>query len=353
MIDFRNSELLNKFLKDEFGNIVKKSGISKDSIDKEWIELFLVLRLLQIQDCEDEKMWQDFREEILHKNRYFPQSPLVEKIKELAPYATIEYGAGFKLYRCREISTEDIFETDFVKDSINFVKRELQDMNLTDDDFKNSSMLSTIITRLIEKPGIEETILDRYCKKLEDHDDFWGFKEADSDAPPCDKTKSMRANPKGISYLYVAEDIDTSLMEMRPQLGTSYSIATIEITKPIKLFDFSGETVKKDETSVIKYSRTVLNQMFSQTNYGDSLEYIPTQYLCEYIKLQGFDGIRYSSSLSKEGKNIVLFNVDDKDKKYKIIKTEIYGINSIKIDSSKMLPLTPDELEEMLNLQRN
>lgn len=40
------------------------------------------------------------------------------------------------------------------------------------------------------------------------------------------------------------------------------------------------------------------------------LEYLPTQYLCEFIKSSGWDGVAYQSSLA-EGYNIAIYS-DDK-----------------------------------------
>ena len=41
---------------------------------------------------------------------------------------------------------------------------------------------------------------------------------------------------------------------------------------------------------------------------GVAFEYVPTQYLCEYIKKKGFDGVLYRSSVSTDdGVNIALF----------------------------------------------
>jgi hypothetical protein len=40
---------------------------------------------------------------------------------------------------------------------------------------------------------------------------------------------------------------------------------------------------------------------------GAAIDYIPTQYLCEFIKKCGFDGVVYRSSVS-EGINLALFN---------------------------------------------
>lgn len=36
--------------------------------------------------------------------------------------------------------------------------------------------------------------------------------------------------------------------------------------------------------------------------------YLPTQAIAEYIKNNGYDGIKYSSSISKDGYNIAVFN---------------------------------------------
>jgi len=65
--------------------------------------------------------------------------------------------------------------------------------------------------------------------------------------------------------------------------------------------------------------------------YDSELEYIPTQFICEFIKhLTGADGIKFSSSLdSEKGNNIVLFATD----KVKCISVEGIRINQVKINS--------------------
>ena len=68
-----------------------------------------------------------------------------------------------------------------------------------------------------------------------------------------------------------------------------------------------------------------------QRRYDSELEYIPTQFICEFIKhLTGTDGIKFSSSLdSEKGNNIVLFATD----KVKCTSIERVRINKIEIDS--------------------
>jgi hypothetical protein len=43
--------------------------------------------------------------------------------------------------------------------------------------------------------------------------------------------------------------------------------------------------------------------------YDREIDYIPTQFICEFIRIyKGASGIRFSSSLYTEGKNIVMFD---------------------------------------------
>ena len=45
--------------------------------------------------------------------------------------------------------------------------------------------------------------------------------------------------------------------------------------------------------------------------YDTEIEYVPTQYLCEYCKTLGADAICFNSSLHTQGINYVLFNQED------------------------------------------
>ncbi|WP_350293202.1 sce7726 family protein [uncultured Croceitalea sp.] len=57
------------------------------------------------------------------------------------------------------------------------------------------------------------------------------------------------------------------------------------------------------------------------------LDYIPTQYISEFIKSLGFDGVEYQSSLNSEGYNIAIFNPE----KLECFKTNVYEIKDIKL----------------------
>ena len=341
MISFGGQNDIEQFLKKDYENnqsIIEKF-IGKDGDDSEdWLMMFLVIRMMQLKDCEDEQDWCDFQNEILHNNRFFPKSHFLERVEELSPHLTLYIDAGETLFRCREYGNDCFYNNYFVDNLMNLAIEELPELALKKSDFRNGKKVETIFASLMLKPGIKEKVIEKYTNAVNELKMFWGYDASGSDAPPEPKTKSMRANPEGIRYLYASETIETALSEMRPQMGQTYSVATIKITEKTKIFDFTQQ--HDPDVFVIDnalFNREILDYIFSNPNYGDPLAYVPTQCICEFIKLLGFDGIRFHSSLA-HGNNIVLFNVCD-NKKYEIVASEVYMVGNIKIDYSKVFPL--------------
>ena len=217
MISFDDSEKTRNFLKKDVKNLASTIPQDQNPDDENWNVLFLLFRMIQFQDCEDEQRWHEFSREILHANRFFPQSDFFEKIKVLSPYATSVIKSDSVLYRCREYADDTFYNNSFIIKCFEFIKEELPELDIDRRDFRNYTKFETILSILLAKPGIRERIIEKYIIEKERHDSFWGYDAKNSDAPPESKTKSMRANPQGISYLYAAEDINTALIEMRPQ----------------------------------------------------------------------------------------------------------------------------------------
>jgi hypothetical protein len=141
------------------------------------------------------------------------------------------------------------------------------------------------------------------------------------EAPPYDKAQEGRINPKGIPYLYLANNIETAISEVRPWLKANVSVGHFILLNDLKLVDTSKDKhryyvyfgkgkPKFSSTKKESYIWGDINQSFSiPVTPGDEHNtYVPTQYLSEYFKTHGWDGIIYKSSLNKNGYNIVLFN---------------------------------------------
>ncbi len=186
-----------------------------------------------------------------------------------------------------------------------------------------------------------------YSKKIIDRD-FQGYKSEDCLAPPSNKTSEGRLNPKNISYLYTAQDKDTAMYEVKPVIGQSISIAELKTKKDLMLLDLTKDEYVESfklEDGIEFSSPTVIQaiaEQFQNPNYNDELKYIPTQYITEYVKEHlKLDGIKFKSSLRKDGINVVLFDTNCCD----VINSKIHIADNINITFRKL----DDDLREILS----
>jgi len=76
------------------------------------------------------------------------------------------------------------------------------------------------------------------------------------------------------------------------------------------------------------------NQAFSTPAHSTDKDYIMSQYIAEFIKASGYDGIVFNSSRNKRGTNYTLFD----DSVCNFICSEIHKVDNISITSAKLLP---------------
>jgi len=222
--------------------------------------------------------WEDFREELKHRNRFFPQNiQATEQLKVLfgflvAPTADIP----IKVYRAR----------------------------------------------MCEHP--QPYPLDQMGK------------------PPAALTGNGRANPVGIPCLYVASDTNTAIAEIRPHKGEMVCVAEFEVDGKIQLADLryprktiSPFLLSEEQIKLLRRYMEYLSRLSEELTMPvlpktAHLEYLPSQYLCEFIKHCGFDGVIYRSAMGA-GVNYAIFN----DAKVKGIDVQQYYIDDISVAYSE------------------
>jgi hypothetical protein len=149
-------------------------------------------------------------------------------------------------------------------------------------------------------------------------------------APKEEKSNAGRCNPTGIPYLYLSRDIGPCISELKPNIGEDLTIGSFKINKDLSIFSLIDNVYVGDEFKVDL--SLFLNFNFSKfVTVDKELNYIPTQFFSELVKNNGFDGIEYSSSVYKTGKNIVLFDTNSAS----CFKTELYRINNINYEYEK------------------
>jgi hypothetical protein len=137
-------------------------------------------------------------------------------------------------------------------------------------------------------------------------------------APPAHLAGHGRANPAGIPYLYLGSDPNTAISEVRPHTGERATIARFELPE-LKLVDVrdprtlvSPFLLDDSEVTKLRQDLPLLERLGEELTRpvipsGAPFEYIPSQYLCEFMKQSGFDGVAYRSSVG-QGVNVAVFN---------------------------------------------
>lgn len=156
--------------------------------------------------------------------------------------------------------------------------------------------------------------------------------------PDKKKVRSGRANPQGIPYLYLSKTKLTTLYETRALFHDEVSIGEFKVRSEEELYivdftekgsAFSGIGNLKNHAKAIKLKELISKDLSKPIRrYDSDIEYIPTQFICEFIKyVIGANGILFNSSLHKGGQNLVLFNDDKVDcievKKYLITNLSV------------------------------
>lgn len=160
--------------------------------------------------------------------------------------------------------------------------------------------------------------------------------------PPNKISTAGRANPQGIPYLYLSTTIETTLYETRATFLDNISIGFfgIKTGKEITLVDFTKNLSPFGQVDIklftkAKLTRGVISKDLSEPlrRYDSELEYIPTQFICEYIRFfTNADGIQFYSSLEKDGVNVVLFNQEN----IECTDVELHQITEVKIHSKRI-----------------
>ena len=220
------------------------------------------------------EQWKDFCKEIIYRNRFFPQKKLdAELICEILSYSESIISKGVCLFRARQ--SEDILSP------------------------------------------------------------------KEMGPPPNTEAVAGRANPKWIPYLYLASNPNTAISETRPHVQDRITVGTFRANEQIKVIDLRNPYIDTpfrwgdrlrfvlDIYAFLRMLGDILSKPVRRNQA--ELEYLPTQYLCEFMKNQGYEGVLYKSFLGDEH-NIVLFD----GQKVECIDTKLYKVASIKVQSDEI-----------------
>ncbi len=174
-----------------------------------------------------------------------------------------------------------------------------------------------------------------YRARLTDERHKNGFEKGEMGAPPCDVASAGRINSKGQSCLYLSNNMDTTVKEIRGQAFDGVTIATFNTKCELHVLDLSSiahfTPFYKDNNKINylineRHLRRIKNDLAKPVSRLDSdLDYLPTQYISDFAKYLGYDGVKYYSTFDKESYNLALFNPNACE----CVECENYIINNL------------------------
>ncbi len=145
------------------------------------------------------------------------------------------------------------------------------------------------------------------------------FSAGEMGAPPNRIASHGRANPAGIPYLYLGSSPVVAISEIRPHTGERVCVADFTSTPDLNLIDLrdprkmvSPFVLEEVEIGRMRSDLGFLERLGEELTrpvvpQSAAIDYTPSQYLCEFIKKCGYQGVIYRSSVS-DGMNLALFD---------------------------------------------
>lgn len=210
--------------------------------------------------------------------------------------------------------------------------------------------------RLLDERKLNDPKTSYSVEMIHGKKHFYGLDEYDSKEPPIGISPAQRNNVRGASYLYLTEDKYTACAEIRPAISSLISLATFKTLKPLRIFDFASD--KPVKISMPTGNKLVdLPKLISRIMYQfsvpvlDDKDYYPSQYIADYVRKHGFDGIRYRS-MNSQGFCITLFNCSED--RVKFCSSEIVLARAPKyaiycLNDNSVIPV-PDEFDDFYNI---
>lgn len=146
-----------------------------------------------------------------------------------------------------------------------------------------------------------------------------GFTVSEMGAPPVPLTSAGRTNSEGIQCLYLSNDIVTTFHEVRARDNDHVTVGLFVQKKDLKIIDLSyldrigPFSVPDFDMTWFAINIEIIRRIGEEVakpmrRFDSTLDYIPTQYICDYIKHLGYDGIKFKSTLKKGGINYAIFD---------------------------------------------
>ncbi len=244
-----------------------------------------------------DNVWKEFAcfKDTCRKNRVFPECRFISNLISQLPKAEITVNGGSTFYRAR------VFKNNFP--DLYFEQNE-----------KPMQEEEKIFQQMYEVySGLDKVKAQREAG-------FRGYDEVGSFVcPNIESILPGRCNHVNEQCLYLAEDVQTAISEIKPLIREKISVACIEAKEALKIIDFSFD---RSEIPILKLVAFLFLTSPTLEEYD---VYTYTQIICSLVKKEGYDGIKYTSCQNLGKSNYAIFSFE----KCKAISSDVYEVDSI------------------------
>lgn len=167
-------------------------------------------------------------------------------------------------------------------------------------------------------------------------------------APPANLATGGRANPPGIPYLYLADDVLTAVSEVKPGTGAFACVAEFRASSPedLRIVDLTDPVSTISPFEAAAGDGLGIAELLSSMSFLEALgeelsiptqphrasrDYLASQYLCELIKVTGYDGVVYKSSVGP-GRNYAFFRPGH----FRAVSVSQYCVDAVEVKVSEV-----------------
>lgn len=170
-----------------------------------------------------------------------------------------------------------------------------------------------------------------------------GYKKSEMGAPPTEFTSSGRTNSEGIQCLYLADKPETTFHEVRARDNDHVSVGEFRQKYDLWIIDFSlfdrmSPFLSTDfDITWLAINMEIIRKIGDEIakpmrRFDKDLDYVPTQYICDYVKHLGYDGIKYKSTLMEDGVNYAIFD----QRKFECVNVDVVTIENVQYKYEKL-----------------
>lgn len=247
------------------------------------------------------------------------------------------------------VGIPELFDTAYLKDHA-LLKNNNWDAFVTEIKTKNRYHSKLINFDILEKycSFIRKTYkagVQFYRARISERD---GFPIEEMSSPPAGKSSEGRANARGITCLYLASDVETTLHEVRAGVFDFVSVGTFQLKQDITVVNLRAIAGISPFVEGLDYLDHAINKQYleklnfemskSLRRNDSTLDYVPTQYIVDFIKsiehngMQEYSGIEYNSTTNPGGYNLAIFTPD----LFECLSVDVYDIEKLQYTSKRI-----------------